>query len=53
MVFPLVFLICFTFSCQQSEEVAEEPAVDVETDVAAIKASLLTRLCPSITQKTQ
>jgi ketosteroid isomerase-like protein len=40
MIFPLVFLICFTFSCQQSEEVAEEPVVDVEADVAAIKASL-------------
>ncbi len=28
MVFPLVFLLCLTFSCQQAEEVAEEPAVD-------------------------
>ena len=24
MVIPLVFLLCFTFSCQQGEEVAEE-----------------------------
>ena len=24
MVFPLVFLLCFTFSCQQDEEAAEE-----------------------------
>jgi pimeloyl-ACP methyl ester carboxylesterase len=31
LVFPLVFLLCFTFSCQkQVEEVAEEPVVDVE-----------------------
>jgi uncharacterized protein (TIGR02246 family) len=37
MVFPLVFLLCFTFSCQQGEEVAEELAVDVEADVEAIK----------------
>ena len=35
---PLVFLLCSTFGCQQGEEVAEEPAVDVEADVAAIKA---------------
>jgi uncharacterized protein (TIGR02246 family) len=38
MVIPLVILICFTFSCQQGEEVAEEPVVDVEADVEAIKA---------------
>jgi proline iminopeptidase len=31
MILPLVFLLCFTFSCQQAEEVAEEPVVDVET----------------------
>jgi pimeloyl-ACP methyl ester carboxylesterase len=30
MVLPLVFLLCFTFSCQLGEEVAEEPVVDVE-----------------------
>jgi len=44
MVIPLVILLCFTFSCQQGEEVAEEPVVDVEidveADVAAIKALL-------------
>ncbi len=32
MVLPLVFLLCFTFSCQQGEEVAEELAVDVEAE---------------------
>jgi len=37
MVIPLVFLLCFTFGCQQGEEVAEEPTVDVEADVEAIK----------------
>ena len=37
MVLALVFLLCFTFSCQQGEEVAEEPVVDVEADVEAIK----------------
>lgn len=36
-VIPLVILLCFTFSCQQAEEVAEEPAVDVEADKEAIK----------------
>jgi uncharacterized protein (TIGR02246 family) len=38
MVLPLVFLLCFTFSCQQAEKVAEEPVVDVEADMKAIKA---------------
>ncbi len=37
MILPLVFLLCFTFGCQQAEEVAEEPAVDVEADIEAIK----------------
>jgi ketosteroid isomerase-like protein len=37
MILLLVFLLCFTFSCQKAEEVAEEPAVDVEADVEAIK----------------
>jgi len=38
-IIPLVILICFTFSCQkQAEEAAEEPALDVEADVEAIKA---------------
>jgi ketosteroid isomerase-like protein len=40
IVIPLVFLLCFTFSCQQAEEVAEEPVVDVEADIAAIKGLL-------------
>jgi uncharacterized protein (TIGR02246 family) len=33
----LVFLLCFTFSCQQGEEVVEEPVVDVEADIEAIR----------------
>jgi len=37
MVLPLVFLLCFTFSCQKAEEVAEESVVDVEADVEALK----------------
>jgi uncharacterized protein (TIGR02246 family) len=44
MVFPLVFLLCFTFSCQQGEEAAEEATAEVAAlsvgDVAAIKASI-------------
>jgi uncharacterized protein (TIGR02246 family) len=36
MVLPLVFLLCFTFSCQQGEEVGEQPVVDVTADVEAI-----------------
>jgi uncharacterized protein (TIGR02246 family) len=41
MVLPLVFLLCFTFSCQQQvEEVAKEPGVKAlsDEDVASIKA---------------
>jgi ketosteroid isomerase-like protein len=41
LVIPSVFLLGFTFGCQQGEEVAEEPAVDVAADVAVIKALLL------------
>jgi len=35
-IIPLVFLLCFTFSCQQGEEVAEEPVVDIEAEKQAI-----------------
>jgi ketosteroid isomerase-like protein len=38
LILPLVFLFCITFGCQQGEEAAEEPIVDVEADIAAIKA---------------
>ncbi len=37
LLIPLVFLLCFTFSYLQGEEVAEEPSVDVEADIEAIK----------------
>jgi len=41
MILPLVFLLCFTFSCQQREKVAEEVGVAPlsDEDVAAIKAA--------------
>ena len=38
MVIPLVFLLSFTFACQQCEEVAEEPVVDVEAEKANIQS---------------
>jgi len=40
MILPLVILLCFTFGCQQGEEVAEEVGVKPlsDEDVAAIKA---------------
>jgi len=40
LILPLVFLLCFAFSCQQSEEVAEEVGVKALSteDVVAIKA---------------
>ena len=37
-IIPLVFLLCFTFGCQQGEEVAEEPAVDIEAEREAVLA---------------
>jgi ketosteroid isomerase-like protein len=41
MVFPLVFLLCFTFGCQQQvEEVAEEATVGIEADVEAEEAAI-------------
>ena len=40
MIIPLVILLCFNFSCQQSEEVAEEAVVDIEAEKAAAKAVL-------------
>jgi ketosteroid isomerase-like protein len=40
MILPLVFLLCFTLSCQKAEEVAEEPAVDVEAEKAAIRETM-------------
>ena len=40
VVIPLVFLFCFAFGCQQGEEVAEEPVVEVEVDVATLKNML-------------
>ena len=40
LILPLVLVLCFTFSCQKAEEVAEEPGVKPLSaeDVAAIKA---------------
>ena len=40
MILPMVFLLCFTFGCQKAEEVAEEPAVDVEAEKANVIAVL-------------
>ena len=37
VILPLVILLCLTFDCQQAEEVAEEPAVDIAVDIEAIK----------------
>ena len=39
LIVTLVLLLCFSFGCQkQGEEVAKAPEVNVEADVAAIKA---------------
>ena len=36
LVLPLVFLLCFTFSCQQTEEVAEEEKTEQEEPKAVM-----------------
>ncbi len=37
MILSLVVVLCFSFSCQQGEEVTEEPVVDVETREEGVK----------------
>jgi ketosteroid isomerase-like protein len=37
MTFFLVFLLCFTLSCQKGEEMPEEPVVDVEAETEAVR----------------
>lgn len=37
MILPLVLILCFTVSCQQGEEVAKEPVVDVEAKEEGVK----------------
>lgn len=36
-IIPLAILLCFSFSCQQAEEMAEEPAVDLEVEREAVR----------------
>jgi uncharacterized protein (TIGR02246 family) len=40
MILPLVLLLCFTFSCQKAEEVAEERAVDVAAEHEAVSQAI-------------
>lgn len=40
-IMPMVFLLCIAFSCQKAEEVAEEPAVDIDAEEAAVRAALM------------
>ena len=44
MILPLVLVLCFTFGCQKAEEVAEEPAVDVEAEETAIRETMKTAI---------
>ena len=37
MVMPLVCLLCFTFSCQMAEEVAEEHDVNIAAEMEAVR----------------
>ena len=36
LIIPLIILLCFTFGCQQGEDVAEEPAVDIAAEKEAV-----------------
>lgn len=40
VVLSLAFVFCFTFSCQQGEEAAEEPAEQLIVDIAAEEAAI-------------
>jgi ketosteroid isomerase-like protein len=40
IVLPLVLLLCLSFGCQNAEEVAEEPAVDIEAEKASIRETM-------------
>jgi uncharacterized protein (TIGR02246 family) len=37
IILPLALILCVMVGCQKAEEVAEEPVVDVEADIEAIK----------------
>jgi ketosteroid isomerase-like protein len=37
MILPVVLLLCFAFSCQKAEEVAEEPALDIAAETKALE----------------
>jgi hypothetical protein len=37
MILPLALILCFMVGCQQAEEVAEEPVVDVAAEKEAIR----------------
>jgi len=37
MILPLVFLLCFTFSCQKAEEVAEETKEEVTSGIVSVE----------------
>jgi uncharacterized protein (TIGR02246 family) len=39
-ILPLVLLLCFTFSCQKAEDVAEEPAVDIAAEREAVRQAI-------------
>lgn len=40
VILPLALIVCFMVGCQKAEEVAEEPAVDVEAEIENVKAVL-------------
>lgn len=37
MILALGLVLCFTFGCQKGDEVAEEPEVDIEAEVEAVR----------------
>ena len=39
-VIPLVFLLCYMVGCQKAEKMDREPAVDLEAEIANVKAVL-------------
>ena len=41
MILPLMFLLCFTMSCQSGKDAAEEPAVDIEKETQALRQAVI------------
>jgi len=51
LILPLVFLLCFTFGCQQGEEVPEEAMAEQEEQKEAMDLALVRQLIEEVNIK--